>query len=93
MPHVTIVDVLGFVATILNVAGNLMLAQKRRDGWWVRIFSILFWGAYGVGAGSLPNIANAVIFLVINVYGLAKWKKPARPGLSRAARRNVRGSW
>lgn len=69
-----IVNVLGFAAFLLNVWGNILLTRKSRNGWYVRIASILLWGAYGIGAASWPNVANAVVFLGINGYGLWKWR-------------------
>lgn len=71
----TLVEVVGFAGFVLNVWGNLLLARKSRNGWYIRIVSIVLWGIYGVGAASWPNVANAVTFFGINVYGLWKWKQ------------------
>lgn len=78
MNALTVVDIVGFAAFILNVAGNFMLIYKERFGWWgwaVRIVSIVCWFAYGVGDASWPNIANAVAFFGINCWGVWKWRK------------------
>lgn len=72
---VTPVDAFGFAAFASNVWGNILLARKSETGWWIRIVSILLWGAYGWAASSLPNLANAVVFLGINIYGLLKWRR------------------
>lgn len=71
-------DAFGFTAFLSNVYGNFLLAQKRTDGWYVRIISIILWGIYGYNTMSLPMIANAITFLCINIYGLRKWKKEKR---------------
>lgn len=71
-------DAFGFAAFISNVVGNLLLARKATSGWWVRIGSILLWGAFGVASRSLPIIANAATFLAINVYGLVTWRREAK---------------
>jgi hypothetical protein len=68
-------NIIGFIAFILNVWGNLSLTAKRRDGWYVRIISIILWGVYAYNTASLPMIANSITFLCINIYGLHKWKK------------------
>ncbi len=73
--HVTSVDAFGFAAFASNVWGNILLARKSEKGWWVRIGSIVLWGVYGYAAASLPNLANAVVFLGINIYGLLKWRR------------------
>lgn len=74
----TLVNLAGFAAFVLNVWGNLLLARKSERGWWVRIASIILWGAYGIGAASWPNILNAVTFFGINCYGLWKWRTERR---------------
>ena len=70
----TIVDAMGFAAFLTNVGGNLLLARRRREGWAVRILSILLWGGYALNIASVPLIANAATFLAINCYGLWKWR-------------------
>ena len=71
------INAAGFAAFALNVWGNLLLARKATSGWLLRIASIVLWGAYGLGAASWPNVANAVVFFGINVYGLRKWQREA----------------
>lgn len=76
--NVTWLDAFGFAAFVSNVVGNIMLARLSRSGWYVRIGSILLWGAYGVTTKSLPIIANAATFFCINVYGLWSWTRDAK---------------
>lgn len=79
----TWVDVVGFLAFLTNVAGNLLLASKTIWGWYVRIVSILLWLAYAYDTASMPLIANALTFFGINCYGLWKWKREARSKVER----------
>lgn len=73
-------DAFGFAAFLSNVAGNLLLARKSEKGWPVRIGSILLWGAYGLRTASLPIMANAATFFVINIYGMWSWRRARLAG-------------
>lgn len=72
------VEILGFLAFLSNVAGNLMLAWQTIWGWVVRLIAIVLWGAYALYTWDLPLIANAATFFCINLYGIWKWRKEAR---------------
>lgn len=75
----TIHDAFGFVAFASNVVGNLMLTRKNRHGWPVRLGSIVCWGVYGIQTASLPVVANAATFLVINIIGWFSWRHGETP--------------
>jgi hypothetical protein len=72
---VTTDEIVGFAAMATNVAGNILITRKSWHGWWVRIISILLWGAYGISDTRWPVIANAVVFFGINCYGIWAWRR------------------
>ncbi len=82
MSAITWGDAFGFVAMASNVLGNIMLTGKSVSGWWIRLFSITFWGAYGVWLFSWPIMINAVIFTMINCLGIYRWHKDAQQAAS-----------
>lgn len=71
------IDLIGYVAFLTNVLGNLLLTRKNIAGWPVRIVSIVCWAVYGVSAESGPILVNAVTFLRINLYGWWNWRNLA----------------
>jgi len=75
MSATLLIDLVGFAAFASNVAGNLLLAWKRIDGWIVRAVSIVLWGIYASNIDSWPMIANSVTFFAINCFGFWKWRK------------------
>ena len=78
MTETDLVEAVGFLAFVLNVAGNVMLAWKNKIGWLVRIASIIAWGVYAVNIVSWPMMANAVTFFGINCVGFYRWSREAK---------------
>lgn len=70
MPYV---EIIGFLAFILNVVGTLLLAWKKRSGWVVRLVSIVLWGTYAAYIWSPSLLTNACTFFMINCVGFYKW--------------------
>ena len=70
-----VIEIVGFLAFLTNVAGNLMLAWQTIWGWVVRLVSISLWFVYAYSESSPSLIANAVTFFCINIFGLWKWKR------------------
>lgn len=68
-------EIVGFLAFITNVAGNLMLAWQTVWGWVVRLVSISLWFVYAYSESSPSLIANAITFFGINLFGLWKWTR------------------
>lgn len=69
------IEIVGFLAFVLNVVGNLLLARKSIHGWVVRLASIILWGIYALEITSLAMIANSITFFGINVYGWWNWSR------------------
>ncbi len=68
--------VVGYLAVVLNVWGNLMLANLKSAGWVVRILTNVTWIVYSIYAkDGLPVMANHLTFFAINVWGWYKWKE------------------
>lgn len=70
--------VLGWLAFILNVWGNLALATKSSRGWFVRIACNLCWLPYSVYTAAWALLANHLSFMAINCYGWWKWRRDDR---------------
>lgn len=66
---------IGFVAFVLNVAGNWLLTDKRSSGWSIRIVSNMAQLAYGLLVRSPYLVVNAVVFGGINVRGAVAWRR------------------
>lgn len=71
----TWIEVVGIVAFLTNVWANLLIARKSERGWTIRLVSNAWWLAFGIAAGSIANVLNAVTFAGINVYGLVRWRR------------------
>ncbi len=70
------VEAIGYLAFVMNVAGNLLLARKNAWGWLVRLATNVAWIAYAVQVpGGAPMWANHGTFLAINIYGWLEWRK------------------
>ena len=70
--------VFGWVAAVLNVAGNLALTTKSSKGWIIRIVCNLFWLPYAAYTRAWALGANHLLFVVINAYGWWKWRREDR---------------
>lgn len=71
-----LIEATGYLATGLNVAGNLMLAKLSIRGWIVRMVTNAVYIVYALQISQgLPVVANHVLFLGINAYGLWRWQK------------------
>lgn len=69
-------QLLGWVALVLNVWGNLALTSKGATGWLVRLACNACWIAYAVNTSAWALLANHAVFVPINVYGWWKWAQP-----------------
>lgn len=68
-------QIVGWLALVLNVWGNLALASKGSVGWIVRLASNACWIGYSLDTHAWALLANHLLFSVINVYGWRRWKK------------------
>ena len=71
----TWLEVFGWVATGLNVWGNLSLTNKNASGWVIRLIANAAWIIYSIAIGGWALLANHIIFAVINIFGYYKWTK------------------
>lgn len=68
-------ELLGWVAFILNVWGNLLLTSKGVKGWVIRLVCNACWIPYSIYTGAWALLVNHAVFAVINIYGWYKWSK------------------
>lgn len=68
-------NILGWVAAVLNVWGNLALTTKGLRGWIIRIACNLCWMPYGIYTRAWALCANHLLFVAINSYGWWKWRR------------------
>lgn len=70
---------IGYLAFVLNVVGNLLLAHRNIGGWVVRLVTNVLWVAYALQVSDGGPVAlNHVVFFGINVYGFWKWRQRKR---------------
>jgi hypothetical protein len=67
-------ELIGWVALLLNVWGNLALVKKSNSGWIIRLVCNVAWVAYSIFFAAWPLLANHLIFAGINYHGWWKWK-------------------
>lgn len=68
-------DIIGVLAFVLNVLGNLQLAYRSHYGWWTRLVAIVVWGVYAVVISNGPLLLNSLVFFGINSWGVWQWRK------------------
>lgn len=68
-------NILGWVAAVLNVWGNLALTKKGLSGWIIRIACNLCWLPYGIYTRAWALCGNHLLFVAINAYGFWKWRR------------------
>lgn len=70
------VEAIGYAATLLNVAGNLMLTRLNAWGWVVRLVVNVVYVIYAaqIESGG-PMVVNHVVFMGINIEGWRKWRQ------------------
>lgn len=70
-------DVVGYVAVVANVAGNLLLVGKNpRNGFAVRLIPNALWLVHGLVQRDGSVILNAVVFAAINGVGVWRHRRP-----------------
>jgi hypothetical protein len=69
-----LVEILGWIAIVLNLLGNEMLAKRRTAGWPVRLAANAGWMVYSVGVFAWPLFVNHIVFTVSNARGWWKWR-------------------
>lgn len=73
------IEAIRYVATALNVTGNLMLTRMNVWGWMVRLLVNFLYIIYAVQIESGgPMWVNHAIFVIINVEGWRKWHQLKR---------------
>lgn len=65
----------GFLAVALNVGGNLLLTRKDARGWAVRLVCNVAQLAYAILIASMSLSVNALVFALINVVGVVRWRR------------------
>lgn len=76
----TVWDLAGWVAMVLNIWGNLALTDKSIKGWAIRLVSNAFWIVYSVDTQAWALLANHVAFAGINVVGWVRWSRDEHRG-------------
>jgi nicotinamide riboside transporter PnuC len=81
---ITWVEIVGCVATVLNIIGNLMLARLRLGGWVIRLLTNIVWVVYSLNTnGGWPLMLNHLVFFYINLDGWLAWRRAQRSGVLR----------
>lgn len=75
----TLAEIAGWAAMLLNLWGNLSLISKSKTGWIVRLVSNVGWVAYSVHTGAWALLANHLTFAVVNIVGWVRWSREDEP--------------
>lgn len=70
-----IIIVIGWIGNVLLLAGAWLLVKKRSAGFWCYIFGSLAYLLVGVFTPMPSLIFLNAVFLVINIYGVVKWRQ------------------
>ncbi len=66
-------DPIGYLAVTLCVAGMLLLARHSPWGWFVHCAGILCWLTFALLMRSGPLLADALVYVGVDVYGAWRW--------------------
>ncbi len=66
------VDWIGMVATFAHL---YYLGEKKWQAWIFGVIASLMWTIFSFMADSVAGVIANIVFFMLNIYGLFKWKK------------------
>lgn len=78
--HIGPSQIVGLVAFVLNVWGNLELTKVGNRGHIIRLCSNACWLIYSPMVGAWALMLNHATFAAINVLGFHRWKRLEKQG-------------
>jgi len=70
-----IIEATGWIATVLILVGYYLNAKQRLSSWVVWFFGNLLMLVYSVLIGATPQVALALVLVIMNVFGFISWSK------------------
>ena len=72
------INLIGWTGNLLFVLGAIFLAKKWKFGWCCQIFANLCYLIFAIliGTGGISLGALSILLILINYYGLKKWRNP-----------------
>lgn len=72
------INLIGWVGNVFFLLGALLLAKQSIFGWHCQVVGNACYVLFGIlmGLEGISLFALSVLLIVINLYGLKKWKNP-----------------
>ena len=71
-----IVLILSILGSVFSLGGNILIAHKKRSGWWIWILGNIAWlGVNFLGTMNIPMVVMYVFYLITNIAGYIEWGK------------------
>ena len=62
--------VLSILGGVFSLGGNVLIARKKRSGWWIWILGNLAWlGVNFLGTMNIPMVVMYIFYLITNIAG------------------------
>jgi nicotinamide riboside transporter PnuC len=69
------INLIGWVATILTLANIGLLSQRKTLGWPCGILGNILWVVVYIVTGNVPALTLNIILLILSIIGWANWSK------------------
>jgi nicotinamide riboside transporter PnuC len=70
-----VTDVLGYIATILSLLGNVFIVRKSKWGFIVWTAGNLVWIYVDISIGLYSQIVMMATYSALNIWGLIEWRE------------------
>lgn len=69
-----IVLILSILGSVFSLGGNILIAHKKRSGWWIWILGNIAWlGVNFLGTTNIPMVVMYIFYLITNIAGYIEW--------------------
>lgn len=73
-----IVLILSILGSVFSLGGNILIAHKKRSGWWIWILGNIAWlGVNFLGTMNVPMVVMYIFYLITNIAGYIEWRREA----------------
>ena len=69
-----IILILSILGSVFSLGGNILIAHKKRSGWWIWILGNIAWlGVNFLGTMNIPMVVMYIFYLITNITGYIEW--------------------